>query len=77
MIQSKGHHAMTQAHSAPVLQLDALKFADAEAMFAEVIRGGPQALIEGEAMEGSAPTTISAAETARRDATGTDPRRYR
>ena len=42
---------MTQDHSALLAQLDALKSADAGAVFAELIRGGLQALIEAEATE--------------------------
>jgi transposase-like protein len=42
---------MTHAHSALLAQLDALKSADAGAMFAELIRAGLQALIEAEASE--------------------------
>jgi hypothetical protein len=40
---------MTQDHSALLAQLDALKSADAGAVFAELIRAGLQALIEAEA----------------------------
>lgn len=40
---------MTQNHSALLAQLDALKSADAGAVFAELIRAGMQALIEAEA----------------------------
>lgn len=42
---------MTHDHSALLAQLDALKSADAGAMFAELIRAGLQALIEAEATE--------------------------
>ena len=42
---------MTQDHSALLAQLDALKSADAGAVFAELIRAGLQALIEAEAAE--------------------------
>ena len=42
---------MTQDHSALLAQLDALKSADAGAVFAELIRAGLQALIEAEATE--------------------------
>jgi transposase-like protein len=42
---------MTQDHSALLAQLDALKSADAGAVFAELIRTGLQALIEAEATE--------------------------
>jgi putative transposase len=42
---------MTQNHSALLAQLDALKSADAGAVFAELIRAGLQALIEAEAAE--------------------------
>lgn len=42
---------MTQDHSALLAQLDALKSADASAVFAELIRAGLQALIEAEATE--------------------------
>lgn len=42
---------MTQNHSALLAQLDALKSADAGAVFAELIRAGLQALIEAEATE--------------------------
>ena len=45
------HDAMTQDHSALLAQLDALKSADAGAVFAELIRAGLQALIEAEATE--------------------------
>src|SRR6476620_8422291 len=45
------YHAMTQDHSALLAQLDALKSADAGAVFAELIRAGLQALIEAEATE--------------------------
>jgi transposase-like protein len=45
------HDAMTQDHSALLVQLDALKSADAGAVFAELIRAGLQALIEAEATE--------------------------
>jgi hypothetical protein len=40
---------MTQDHSALLAQLDALKSADAGAVFAELIRTGLQALVEAEA----------------------------
>lgn len=40
---------MTQDHSALLAQLDALKSADASAVFAELIRSGLQQLIEAEA----------------------------
>ena len=40
---------MTQDHFALLAQLDALKSADAGAVFAELIRAGLQALIEAEA----------------------------
>ena len=40
---------MTHDHSALLAQLDALKSADAGAVFAELIRAGMQALIEAEA----------------------------
>jgi transposase-like protein len=40
---------MTQDHSALLAQLDALKSADASAVFAELIRAGLQQLIEAEA----------------------------
>ena len=40
---------MTQDHSALLAQLDALKSADAGAVFAELIRTGLQSLIEAEA----------------------------
>lgn len=42
---------MTHDHSALLAQLDALKSADAGAVFAELIRAGLQALIEAEATE--------------------------
>src|SRR6476619_5790054 len=42
---------MTQDHSALLAQLDALKSADAGAVFAELIRAGLQALVEAEATE--------------------------
>lgn len=42
---------MTQDHFALLAQLDALKSADAGAVFAELIRAGLQALIEAEAAE--------------------------
>ena len=42
---------MTQDHSALLAQLDALKSADAGAVFAELIRARMQALIEAEATE--------------------------
>ncbi|MBY4576069.1 hypothetical protein ACN94_21245, partial [Gordonia paraffinivorans] len=42
---------MTQDHSALLAQLDALRSADAGAVFAELIRAGLQALIEAEATE--------------------------
>ncbi len=42
---------MTQGHSALLAQLDALKAADAGAVFAELIRAGLQAFIEAEATE--------------------------
>lgn len=42
---------MTRDHSALLAQLDALKSADAGAVFAELIRAGLQALIEAEATE--------------------------
>jgi transposase-like protein len=42
---------MTQDHFALLAQLDALKAADAGAVFAELIRAGLQALIEAEATE--------------------------
>ena len=42
---------MTQDHSALLAQLDALKSADAGAVFAELIRTGLQSLIEAEATE--------------------------
>jgi putative transposase len=45
----KTHNAMTQDHSALLAQLDALKSADAGAVFAELIRAGLQQLIEAEA----------------------------
>jgi hypothetical protein len=44
---------MTQDHSALLAQLDALKSADASAVFAELIRSGLQQLIEAEATGGS------------------------
>jgi transposase-like protein len=40
---------MTHDHSALFAQLDALKSAEASAVFAELIRAGLQALIEAEA----------------------------
>lgn len=40
---------MTQGHSALLAQLDALKSADAGAVFAELIRAGLQQFIEAEA----------------------------
>ena len=43
---------MTHDHSALLAQLDALKSADAGAVFAELIRAGLQALIEAEATAG-------------------------
>lgn len=42
---------MTQDQSASLAQFDALKSADARAVFAELIRAGLQALIEAEAAE--------------------------
>ncbi|MBY4576264.1 IS256 family transposase, partial [Gordonia paraffinivorans] len=42
---------MTQDHSALLAQLDALRSADAGAVFAELIRASLQALIEAEATE--------------------------
>ena len=45
------HHAVTQDHSALLAQFDALKSADAGAVFAELIRAGLQALIEAETTE--------------------------
>jgi putative transposase len=40
---------MTHDHSALIAQLDALKSADPASVFAELIRGGLQALIDAEA----------------------------
>ena len=60
------YHAMTQDHSALLAQLDALKSADAGAVFAELIRAGLQALIEAEATE-----TIGAGRYQRTDDRGT------
>ena len=57
---------MTQDHSALLAQLDALKSADAGAVFAELIRAGLQALIEAEATE-----TIGAGRYQRTDGRGT------
>ena len=57
---------MTQDHSALLAQLDALKSADAGAVFAELIRAGLQALIEAEATE-----TIGAGRYERTDDRGT------
>ena len=57
---------MTQDHSALLAQLDALKSADAGAVFAELIRAGLQAWIEAEATE-----TIGAGRYQRTDERGT------
>jgi len=57
---------MTQDHSALLAQLDALKSADAGAVFAELIRAGLQALIEAEATE-----SIGAGRYQRTDGRGT------
>ena len=64
---------MTQDHSALLAQLDALKSADAGAVFAELIRAGLQALIEAEATELSAPAATNAPADGVRTATGTVP----
>lgn len=63
---------MTQDHSALLAQLDALKSADAGAVFAELIRAGLQALIEAEATE-----TIGAGRYERTGGTGYAPQRHR
>src|SRR6476661_7553763 len=69
---------MTQDHSALLAQLDALKSADAGAVFAELIRAGLQALIEAEATEAvGAGRYQRAVVSALCTATGTDRRRCR
>lgn len=61
---------MTHDYSALLAQLDALKSAEAGAVFAELIRAGLQALIEAEAPRRSAPAATSAVRLARPTATG-------
>src|SRR6185295_6248817 len=69
---------MTQDHSALLAQLEALKSADAGAVFAELIRAGLQALIEAEATATiGAGRAISAPRAVLCTATGTGPRRCR
>lgn len=46
---SSSHHSRPQSHSGVHAQLDALLAADPQAMFAELVRVGMRALIEGEA----------------------------
>ena len=62
---------MTHDHSALIAQLDALKSADAGAVFAELIRAGLQALVDAEATGGDRRRPLRAQRAARPRATGT------
>lgn len=68
---------MTPDHSALLAQLDALKSADAGAVFAELIRAGLQALIEAEATEKIGAAATNGPRTAALTAMGIAPRRFR